>query len=84
MSDGEGWTIVYHRRNRYNESDISKDKKMNDKFQSFFFTIFPENFDTKALWKIFKRWGKVGDVFIAAKRDKWGGGIWLCDNGWYY
>ncbi|GKV05115.1 hypothetical protein SLEP1_g17156 [Rubroshorea leprosula] len=38
----------------------------------FFFYNFPDNWDAKALWHRFQECGKVGDVFVPAKRDKWG------------
>ncbi|GKV49682.1 hypothetical protein SLEP1_g56420 [Rubroshorea leprosula] len=40
--------------------------------QSFFFYNFPDNWDAKALWHRFQECGRVGDVFVPAKRDKWG------------
>ncbi|GJY67857.1 nucleotide-binding alpha-beta plait domain-containing protein, partial [Tanacetum coccineum] len=43
---------------------------MKEKATSFFFMNFPENWDTKALWKMFDRYGKVVDVYIAFKRTK--------------
>ncbi|MCI28552.1 RNA-binding protein 25-like, partial [Trifolium medium] len=39
---------------------------------SFFFTNFPDNCTTEELWKRFARFGRVGDVFIPKKVDKWG------------
>ncbi|GKE90297.1 nucleotide-binding alpha-beta plait domain-containing protein [Tanacetum coccineum] len=52
-------------RNRPRVSDF--DKVMRDKATSFFFTNFP---DSSALWKMFSRYGKVVDVYIAFKRTK--------------
>ncbi|PWA58910.1 hypothetical protein CTI12_AA395960 [Artemisia annua] len=46
------------------------DKVMKDKAISFFFTNFPDDWDTKALWKMFERYSKVVDVYIAFKRTK--------------
>ncbi|GJU55413.1 retrovirus-related pol polyprotein from transposon TNT 1-94 [Tanacetum coccineum] len=46
------------------------DKVMKDKAISFFFTNFPDDWDTKALWKMFEKYGKVVDVYIAYKRTK--------------
>ncbi|GLT99815.1 hypothetical protein SLE2022_172290 [Rubroshorea leprosula] len=39
---------------------------------SFFFYNFPDNWDAKALWHRFQECGRVDDVFVPAKRDKWG------------
>ncbi|MCH79256.1 RNA recognition motif [Trifolium medium] len=39
---------------------------------SFFITNFPEDSSTEDLWKAFARYGRVGDVYIPSKVDKWG------------
>jgi len=39
---------------------------------SFFFTHFPDNLGHLDLWKLFDRFGRVGEVFLPSKRDKWG------------
>jgi RNA recognition motif-containing protein len=39
---------------------------------SFFFTNFPEDLGWGDLWKLFAKFGNVGDVFIPKKVDKWG------------
>ncbi|GJU81119.1 protein CTR9 [Tanacetum coccineum] len=46
------------------------DKIMRDKATSFFFTNFPDSWDSAALWKMFSRYGKVVDVYIAFKKTK--------------
>ncbi|GKC59160.1 protein CTR9, partial [Tanacetum coccineum] len=46
------------------------DKVMRDKATSFFFTNFPDSWDSAALWKMFSRYGKVVDVYIAFKKTK--------------
>nr|GEX09562.1 nucleotide-binding alpha-beta plait domain-containing protein [Tanacetum cinerariifolium] len=43
---------------------------MKDKATSFFFTNFPDSWDSAALWKMFDIYGKVVDVYIAFKRTK--------------
>ncbi|GKB34782.1 nucleotide-binding alpha-beta plait domain-containing protein [Tanacetum coccineum] len=43
---------------------------MRDKATSFFFTNFLDDWDTKALWRMFGRYGKVVDVYIAFKKTK--------------
>ncbi|PWA69137.1 hypothetical protein CTI12_AA284990 [Artemisia annua] len=49
------------------------DKVMKDKAFFFFFTNFPESWDSGALWKMFtSRYGSVVDVYIAFKRTKKG------------
>ena len=32
-----------------------------------FFTIFPNEYNEEALWKLFQRWGRVLDIFISKK-----------------
>jgi hypothetical protein len=39
---------------------------------SFFVTNFPEDCTTEDLWKVFGRFGRLGDVYIPNKVDKWG------------
>jgi RNA recognition motif-containing protein len=38
---------------------------------SFFITNFPEDCHTEDLWKVFGRFGRLGDVYIPNKVDKW-------------
>ncbi|GJU73142.1 nucleotide-binding alpha-beta plait domain-containing protein [Tanacetum coccineum] len=46
------------------------DKVMRDKATSFFFTNFPDSWDSSALRRMFSRYGKVVNVYIAFKRMK--------------
>jgi hypothetical protein len=39
---------------------------------SFFITNFPEEATTEDLWKLFLKYGRIGEVFIPRKRDKKG------------
>jgi hypothetical protein len=39
---------------------------------SFFFTNFPEEVLGGDLWKMFARFGRVGEVYIPQKLNKWG------------
>jgi RNA recognition motif-containing protein len=39
---------------------------------SYFVTNFPEDCSFEDLWKVFARFGRVGDVYIPKKLDKWG------------
>ncbi|GJY22700.1 nucleotide-binding alpha-beta plait domain-containing protein [Tanacetum coccineum] len=48
------------------------DRVMKNKAFSFFFTNFPETWDSGALWKMFSRYGNVVDVYIEFKRTKKG------------
>ncbi|GJW13487.1 nucleotide-binding alpha-beta plait domain-containing protein [Tanacetum coccineum] len=48
------------------------DKVMKENTISFFFTNFPDSWESGALWKMFNRYGKVADVYIAFKRTKKG------------
>ncbi|XP_020202163.1 serine/arginine-rich splicing factor 2-like [Cajanus cajan] len=47
-------------------------RQILNKSTSFFFSNVAENQEISVLWKIFKKWGKVVDVFIPKKRDKQG------------
>lgn len=39
---------------------------------SFYFSNFPEDWGTEALWKMFTRWVRVIDVYLPRKRNKAG------------
>ncbi|PNX64624.1 hypothetical protein L195_g062207, partial [Trifolium pratense] len=39
---------------------------------SFFVTNFPDELNLGDLWKIFAKFGSLGDVYIPNKVDKWG------------
>ncbi|KAF1870740.1 hypothetical protein Lal_00026511 [Lupinus albus] len=39
---------------------------------TFFFTNFPPDHDSKEMWEIFSKWGKVVDVVIPSRVDKYG------------
>ena len=39
---------------------------------SFFFTNFSANFGEYEMWKIFRRWGMVKEVFISRKLNREG------------
>ncbi|XP_020228107.1 uncharacterized protein LOC109809260 [Cajanus cajan] len=39
---------------------------------TFFFSRFPESFMEQDLWRIFQKWGRVWEVFIARKRNRSG------------
>ncbi|XP_057419154.1 uncharacterized protein LOC130713399 [Lotus japonicus] len=57
IEEGE-WQVVKGRRRR--------------SLTSYFFSHFPENFDAKAMWEVFKLYGDVDEVVIPAKRNKEG------------
>ncbi|GLU18305.1 hypothetical protein SLE2022_346110 [Rubroshorea leprosula] len=40
--------------------------------KTFFFYNFPENREAADLWYDFAKYGKVVDVYVPRKRDKWG------------
>lgn len=44
----------------------------NNRLTSFFFSNFPDNFGVEEMWKVFLRWGRVWDVYILPRRDKYG------------
>ncbi|MCH81494.1 RNA recognition motif [Trifolium medium] len=39
---------------------------------SFFITNFPEDSSSEQLWELFRKFGRVGEVYIPKKLDKWG------------
>ncbi|GKE23650.1 nucleotide-binding alpha-beta plait domain-containing protein [Tanacetum coccineum] len=43
---------------------------MRKKATSFFFTNFPDSWDSNALWKMFDRYGIMVDVYAAFKKSK--------------
>jgi hypothetical protein len=47
-------------------------KKLDRESTSFFFTNFPEETLAVDLWKIFVKFGRVGEVFIPKKLNRWG------------
>ncbi|GKD35517.1 nucleotide-binding alpha-beta plait domain-containing protein [Tanacetum coccineum] len=39
---------------------------------TFYFSKFPENWNARALWKMFEKYGSLVDVYVATKRTKGG------------
>ncbi|PWA94282.1 hypothetical protein CTI12_AA052140 [Artemisia annua] len=62
MKDG------YRRR----ESITDFDKVMKKTATTFFFSKFPDNWDVRALWKMFEKYGNLADVYVAKKRTSGG------------
>lgn len=54
----EGWLRVSGRKRRF--------------FTTFFFSHFPDNFDAKAMWDVFKKYGNVKEVVIPNRRNRAG------------
>ncbi|GLT40914.1 hypothetical protein SLA2020_150110 [Shorea laevis] len=48
------------------------DYKLLSQTKTFFFYNFPENCEEKELWYSFQKYGKVLDVYVPKKHDKWG------------
>jgi hypothetical protein len=48
-------------------------RRLNKEATSFFFTNFSDETLAVDLWRIFAKYGRVGEVYIPNKRDKWGG-----------
>ncbi|GJT38737.1 nucleotide-binding alpha-beta plait domain-containing protein [Tanacetum coccineum] len=86
-TDDDGWTTVQRKNTKKLGDPIGRhninfpggnprltdfDKVMKASAQSFFFTNFPESWDSSALWKMFNRYGNVVDVYLAFKRTKMG------------
>jgi hypothetical protein len=47
-------------------------RRLDREATSFFFTNFPEEALADDLWKMFARFGRVGEVYIPQKLNKWG------------
>ncbi|PWA50328.1 serine/arginine-rich splicing factor 2 [Artemisia annua] len=71
------WIKVQNKRKKersdgtYNRRSVFERLSIN-KPTSFFFTRFPESWDSRTLWKIFEEYGKIVDVYIPDKRTKMG------------
>ncbi|WJX59530.1 hypothetical protein P8452_44840 [Trifolium repens] len=50
-------------------------RRLNNEATSFYFTNFPDDVVVVDLWKTFARFGRVGEVYIPSKKDKWGRGF---------
>jgi RNA recognition motif-containing protein len=50
-------------------------RRLNNEATSFFITNFPEDVLVVDLWRIFAKFGRVGEVYIPSKKDKWGRGF---------
>jgi hypothetical protein len=47
-------------------------RKLNREATSFFFTQFSEDTLVVDLWRVFAKFGRVGEVYVPKKLDKWG------------
>ncbi|KAJ9560359.1 hypothetical protein OSB04_005519 [Centaurea solstitialis] len=45
---------------------------LNGRASTFFFTNFPDSWDSKGFWKLFQSYGNVVDVYISVRRNKEG------------
>ncbi|GKV34373.1 hypothetical protein SLEP1_g42750 [Rubroshorea leprosula] len=63
---------VGERRRGQGASAHGYGKGILEQSTSFFFTNFPEDWQIGEMWKAFIRCGKVIQIYIARKRDKWG------------
>ncbi|MCI40109.1 RNA-binding protein 25-like, partial [Trifolium medium] len=46
--------------------------RLNKEAISYYFTNFPDDILVVDLWKVFAKYGRVGEVYIPKKKDKWG------------
>lgn len=69
--DENGWTVVGGRKGKEYDRREMREPRPRD-LTHFYFTNFPENFTEKALWRVFQRYDKVWEVYIAPRRDKRG------------
>ncbi|GLU09811.1 hypothetical protein SLE2022_266510 [Rubroshorea leprosula] len=56
----------------YRRRILGFSNQLSGQVWTFFFYNFPEMLTEKNLWYRFQRCGKVVDVFVPKKRDKWG------------
>nr|GEV12432.1 hypothetical protein [Tanacetum cinerariifolium] len=80
----DGWAHVNLRKKEARASNINHsyhnrvgtkppfdfDRVMKSKATSFLFSNFPDSWDSSAFWKMFGRYGRVVDVYIAFKKTK--------------
>nr|KAJ0214368.1 hypothetical protein LSAT_V11C400167170 [Lactuca sativa] len=62
--NNEGWSLV-GRRKKY-----GRDYNINGKATTFYFQNFPTDWNEAALWRMFKRFGVVVDVYVAKKLNR--------------
>ncbi|GKV08325.1 hypothetical protein SLEP1_g19971 [Rubroshorea leprosula] len=63
--------IVGDRRRGQGASTHGYGKGILEQSTSFFFTNFPKDWQIGEVWKAFIRCGKVIQIYVARKRDKW-------------
>ncbi|GKB68276.1 nucleotide-binding alpha-beta plait domain-containing protein [Tanacetum coccineum] len=66
------WTEVRRRGHRNKSWNADFARATQDKTVTFFFTRFPDSWDEKALWELFRKYGSVMDVYLAVRRTKLG------------
>ncbi|CAI9263270.1 unnamed protein product [Lactuca saligna] len=64
MAIGEWAEVRQRRRKQQEDHNLSKNMAI-----SFFFQNFPEDWDEKALWQTFQRYGTIVDLYLARKRN---------------
>ncbi|XP_020207011.1 uncharacterized protein LOC109792041 [Cajanus cajan] len=71
-------SAVQWRERRYKGGAPNRNKEKTSDFTqwgrilTFFFSKFPEYYNNTDFWKVFQSWGKVWEVFIANRRNRWG------------
>ncbi|GLT76721.1 hypothetical protein SLA2020_483640 [Shorea laevis] len=75
IRDGSGsrrW--LGHRRQEHGQRAAGEgfDPRFLGQVVTYFFYNFPEDLQAKDLWQRFRVYGRVVDVFLPARRDKWG------------
>lgn len=64
--EDEGWKVVVNRRRRGGGQGSDRGQT------TFFFRNFPPDCTGEDLWHRFEKVGRVVDLFIPSKKDKWG------------
>ncbi|CAL0310563.1 unnamed protein product [Lupinus luteus] len=72
MREREHWREIGFRKNSNPlQGNISNRPPLRDS-TTFFFSNFPADHGAKEMWEIFQKWGKVVDVVIPLRLDKYG------------
>ncbi|GKE78873.1 nucleotide-binding alpha-beta plait domain-containing protein, partial [Tanacetum coccineum] len=70
--DNDDWRSQQGRRQENKGLNEDYNKVMKCKTVTFFFTRFPDSWNEKNLWELFKKYGTVADLYLAYRRTKLG------------
>nr|KYP76681.1 hypothetical protein KK1_020933 [Cajanus cajan] len=64
--------MLLYNNNKTTSRILGKPKEKGLDITTFFFSGFPDKYTNVDLWKLFQRWGQVREVYVLAKRDRYG------------